>query len=114
MIMYRFTHYFMLLVLVCLVIGIYLIPTIVAVSRKHLQKVPIILVNILLGWSFIGWVVALVWACTKSKPKEVHIYNQGANVDLKEKIELLNKLHADGFVSDEELEQKKKDLLNDF
>lgn len=104
---------FTLLAVACFVV-IYLIPTIVAISRKHLQKVPIILINILLGWSFIGWVVALVWACTKSKPKEVHIYNQGANVDLKEKIELLNKLHENGFVTDEELEQKKKDLLNDF
>lgn len=43
---------------------IYLLPTIIAVVKKKQNTAAIALVNILLGWSFIGWVVALVWAVT--------------------------------------------------
>jgi Superinfection immunity protein/zinc-ribbon domain len=53
-----------LLVLVVIAGGIalYFLPTIVAARRQKKNLASIALVNILLGWSFIGWVVALVWA----------------------------------------------------
>ena len=38
------------------------LPTIVALLRRKHNTVAIFLVNLLLGWTFIGWVVALVWA----------------------------------------------------
>ena len=38
------------------------IPSVVAFFRAHRSKVAILTLNILLGWSGIGWVVALVWA----------------------------------------------------
>ena len=50
-----------------LLIAIYFIPTIIAVRKNHFQKTAIILINIFLGWSFVGWVVALVWAVMKEK-----------------------------------------------
>lgn len=43
-------------------LAIYIIPTIVANIRKHSQKTQILILNIFLGWSFIGWVIALIWA----------------------------------------------------
>jgi len=46
--------------LVILIIFVYLIPTLVAVGRER-SGGPII-VNIFLGWSLIGWVIALAWA----------------------------------------------------
>jgi hypothetical protein len=45
---------------------IYLLPFIVAMKRKHKNRVPIFLVNLLFGWSFIGWGVALVWSFTSN------------------------------------------------
>jgi len=54
-----------LILLVIIGIVIYFIPTIVALNKKHVNTTPIILVNVLLGWSLIGWVVALVWAFKK-------------------------------------------------
>jgi RsiW-degrading membrane proteinase PrsW (M82 family) len=42
------------------------LPTIIAFKRKHPQAAGIILVNFLLGWTVIGWVVALVWATRHS------------------------------------------------
>jgi hypothetical protein len=49
-----------LLVLIVL-LAIYFIPTIVAAVRER-QIVAILFLNLLTGWTFIGWVVALVWA----------------------------------------------------
>ena len=40
----------------------YFIPSGVAFLRAHHSKVAILTLNILLGWSGIGWIVALVWA----------------------------------------------------
>lgn len=57
---------FFALVVFALLIAIYFLPTIVAVRRNHRNRTPIILVNIFLGWMFIGWVVALVWAFTSN------------------------------------------------
>lgn len=48
--------------------AVYVLPTIVAVYRQHHNRVPITLVNILLGWTAIGWVVALIWAFTPPAP----------------------------------------------
>ncbi|HEY3988124.1 MAG TPA: superinfection immunity protein [Acidobacteriaceae bacterium] len=41
------------------------LPTLVARSRNHPNTLPIFLVNLFVGWTFIGWVVALVWACAR-------------------------------------------------
>ena len=56
---------------------IYFVPTIVAVARRHHNMVPIILVNLLLGWSCIGWIAALVWSFTTPQPMgQQVVYNQ--------------------------------------
>lgn len=46
---------------------VYLIPTYVALVREHPNKVPIIIINIFLGWTYIAWVLTLAWACTRFK-----------------------------------------------
>lgn len=50
------------LVLVLACILIYFIPSIVGSRKKNSGA--IIALNLLLGWTLIGWVVALVWALT--------------------------------------------------
>lgn len=45
-------------------ICIYFVPSIVAESRRHRNKNAIFILNLLLGWTFLGWVAALVWAAT--------------------------------------------------
>lgn len=45
-------------------IVIYFIPSVVALERRHHQKHAIIATNILLGWTFLGWAAALIWALT--------------------------------------------------
>lgn len=43
---------------------IYTIPAWVAYFRYHKNAWPITIVNLLFGWTFIGWVIALVWSTT--------------------------------------------------
>ena len=52
------------LTLFCILLGafVYFLPTIVASNRKHRQATAIGALNLLLGWTILGWVVALVWA----------------------------------------------------
>lgn len=44
---------------------IYLLPILIAMSRSHPNIGPILVVNLLLGWSVFGWVAALVMAVTQ-------------------------------------------------
>ena len=46
---------------------LYFLPTIAAVGRKHHQRTAIFVLNLFLGWTFIGWVAALVMAATAVK-----------------------------------------------
>ena len=48
-----------------LLLALYFLPTIVALLRHHRNALAIFVLNFFLGWSFIGWVVALVWSATK-------------------------------------------------
>lgn len=42
--------------------GLYFVPSLVAYFRRHLNKISIVLTNLFLGWTFLGWVAALIWA----------------------------------------------------
>jgi len=45
--------------------ALYALPTLEAWLRKHRNLSSIAAINILLGWTFLGWVVAYVWSLVK-------------------------------------------------
>jgi hypothetical protein len=45
-----------------IVMGLYFLPAIISVIRKHHNRMQIILLNLLLGWTFLGWIGALIWS----------------------------------------------------
>ena len=51
-------------IVVAIILLVYFIPAIVASKRGHPQSLAIFVLNLLMGWTAIGWVVAIVWACT--------------------------------------------------
>jgi tryptophan-rich sensory protein len=57
-----------------IVIAIYMLPGIIAAQRKHQSRVAIGFLTFFLGWTVIGWIVALVWAVTKVEKNEKIIY----------------------------------------
>lgn len=40
----------------------YLLPSLVAIERKHPQTGPIVVINLLLGWTIVGWALCLAYA----------------------------------------------------
>jgi len=49
----------------------YFPPSILALARNTRDTAAIVLLNIFLGWTVIGWVVALVWAVKTDVPMVV-------------------------------------------
>jgi hypothetical protein len=47
---------------VLVVLVLYFLPSIIAVARKITHQGSVIVINLFLGWTFIGWVVALAMA----------------------------------------------------
>ncbi|PVM88189.1 iduronate sulfatase [Caulobacter radicis] len=50
---------------------VYLIPFWAASSRGHPRKMSILALNLLLGWTMVGWAAALIWALTRPSPREL-------------------------------------------
>ncbi|MCK9615977.1 MAG: superinfection immunity protein [Candidatus Omnitrophica bacterium] len=53
------------LLLIVLIFALYFLPTLIAFLRQHKNKLAIFLLNLLLGWTVLGWVVSLVWSVLK-------------------------------------------------
>jgi hypothetical protein len=55
-------------VLLCLLVGglLYFLPSLVARRKRDFGA--IFALNLLLGWTFVGWVVSLVWALAAESP----------------------------------------------
>jgi hypothetical protein len=50
---------------------IYFLPSIIALARRKRDRTPIFLLNLFLGGTMVGWVVALVWASKTDVPMVV-------------------------------------------
>lgn len=48
-----------------IVIAVYLVPSWIAFTRGHQNAGSILLLNLLLGWTVLGWIAALGWALTR-------------------------------------------------
>lgn len=54
----------------------YLLPWAIAATRNKSNQGGIFALNFLLGWSFIGWIIALVMACGTDPQTNVMVVNQ--------------------------------------
>lgn len=59
-------------------LAVYLIPTIIAFTRGHASKWGIGVLNIVLGWSLVFWVVALIWSLSNKGQSQTTIVNVGS------------------------------------
>jgi hypothetical protein len=87
---------------------IYFIPSFVGWNKKNINA--ILTLNIFLGWTVIGWLVALIWAVSKDNEKLVTTSNNN-NDKLTQLIEL-KKLLEEGYLTDIEFEKQRKEILN--
>ena len=49
----------------------YFLPSIIALARSKRNTLSIFFLNLFLGWTLVGWVVALVWAVKADDPHRV-------------------------------------------
>lgn len=88
---------------------LYFIPSFVAEDRKHKNRGAIGLLNFFIGWTFIGWVICLVWASSNQEPIKVEQSTNGSNKY--EDLERLTKLKEMGTITQEEFEIEKEKIL---
>ena len=56
-------HLWLFLLLIVPALGIHFLPAIISGVRHTRNFGWILVVNIFLAWTVIGWIIALVWAC---------------------------------------------------
>ena len=49
----------------------YFLPSIIALARSKRDTLAIFMLNLFLGWSVIGWIIALIWAAKSDVPAVV-------------------------------------------
>lgn len=58
------------MLLITIIIAVYFLPIIIAAFRNMRHAVAISVLTLVAGWTFVGWVVALVWACLDKPPEK--------------------------------------------
>jgi hypothetical protein len=105
------------LIIIVIVFCLYFIPTFVAFSRKHQFKWIIFLINLFTGFTFFGWVGALVWALidTDQNP-QVYIQppTNPSQFSVADELEKLTKLRDNGDISNLEFSELKEKLLEGY
>ena len=51
------------LLVIFIVLLLYFMPSVIGSTKRNAAA--IFVLNLFLGWTFVGWVIALVWACTR-------------------------------------------------
>jgi uncharacterized membrane protein len=83
------------------VLIVYFLPTVIAAFRRHPYVLAIFLIDLLLGWTFIGWLGALVWAFISPG---VSIFPQH------DALEIARLRYARGEITSAEFEEIKRNL----
>lgn len=103
-----------LLLLVVCGITLYFLPSIAGYRKANVGA--IFILNLLLGWTLIGWVVALVWAFTNDPPRQVITTNYNtAKPDSASSVDEIMKLSTlleKGAITEAEYQTEKRRILN--
>jgi uncharacterized membrane protein len=57
------------IIMLILVVVLYMLPTFLAFGREHPRRQDVAVVNILFGWTLIGWIAVFLWALL-ARPQE--------------------------------------------
>lgn len=93
---------------------LYFIPSIISVYRHKKNGCAISVFNLMLGWTLIGWIIALIWACLTDSKSTVIQNNieKPSEKSIQEQIEELAELKDKGLITQEEFDKKKAQILN--
>jgi hypothetical protein len=98
---------------VCL--ALYFLPTIVAALRSHPSAGAIFAINLFFGWTFIGWIICLVWAASDANRHNGRYPPYNPSSDSQDRIinqlRQLQQLRDEGALSEEEFNRQKASIL---
>lgn len=90
----------------------YFLPTFISAKRGHPNGTGIFLLNLFLGWTFIGWLVALIWSVSAFAPAAPVVAQPRNEADTRlSQLQTLAALKEKGILSDVEFEAEKAKLL---
>jgi uncharacterized oligopeptide transporter (OPT) family protein len=98
------------LTLLLIILALSFIPVIIAAVRKHNDTILIFLLTFFLGWTVIGWIVALIWSLS-SNVQGVARHNQPVDQSLTVKLNELTSLLNKKLITQEEHDAQKKKIL---
>jgi hypothetical protein len=55
---------------------LYFVPALIAILRGHQSWPAIAILDLLLGWSVIGWIIALIWSLTAPRRETVIVLRE--------------------------------------
>ncbi|WP_277226774.1 superinfection immunity protein [Hymenobacter sp. YC55] len=94
---------------------LYFIPAIVAKGKRNATS--ILVLNLLLGWTILGWIAALIWALSNDAPiQKVVVQSPSpapapAAPSIADELDKLRSLRNAGELTNEEFLQQKARLL---
>lgn len=90
---------------------LYFIPSISAYSRGKRNAASVLVINFFLGWTVIGWIVALSMALGKDAETTVVVKAPEPTKHVSNELVELFKLKEKGAITDEEFQAHKAKLL---
>ena len=103
------------IIILIILMAIYFLPTSIASSKKHKNTGAIAVINLFLGWTFLGWVTALAIALSHDDTKQEYLEkDDNSNDDFEYTTELLEnikKLLDNDLITEEEYDKKRIDIL---
>lgn len=128
------------LLLLLTIFVVYFVPGLVAWYRKHQNENAIVALNLLLGWTLLGWVAALVWSLTSTAPanpktsleqsplkkktnRAIEHYDAGKKsaeppqaqeTSVAQRLGVLESLKNQGLISDAEYAEKRNVILEEL
>ena len=64
---------------IIVILILYFFPTLIAAFKGKSNSLAIFALNLFLGWTFIGWLVALIWSLTKDNKQQIIVNNHASN-----------------------------------
>lgn len=94
-----------------LIFVLYFLPSINAYWKKKRNKSAVLTLNFFLGWTIIGWIVALIWSSTNDAPAQVIVEKAAPAKSTSGDLIELHSLKEKGVITHEEFEAGKKKIL---
>lgn len=92
-----------------IILVLYFLPSIVGYNKRNANSICVL--NLFLGWTFIGWVVAMVWATTKEKENPLIVQPQ-QKINISQELKELKYLLDDGLITQDDFEEQKAKILS--